>query len=201
MRSNTRKLTVEAEKVVQVVNKYGGASFEQLKEIISNPLTDVSKVAHFLALQQYLDIVNEKYVSTRKHTTINSSIIDCLWVVIDSLKYEDVFDYETFSQVQTYIGGNSKITATFIKDSSYIINVAHITKNNIIDAVFLQNRFYELNNVVPGKEKDKKIAHFFVTRNKEVVEEIKELGLKIPYVIVLLTYKNTDRPDICYIKE
>ena len=166
-----RKLTAEAEKVVKVVNKYGGASFEQLKDIISNPLTDVSKVAHFLALQQYLDILNEKYVSARKHTTINSSVIDCLWVVIDSLKYGDVFDYETFSQAQTYIGGNSKITATFIKDASYIVNVAHITKNNIIDAVFLQNRFYEVNNVTPGKEKDKKIAHFFVTRNEEVVDE------------------------------
>lgn len=199
--SNMRKLTVEAEKVVQVVNKFGGASFEQLKDIINDPDKNVSKVAHFLALQQYLDIVNEKFVTARKHVTINTSVIDCLWAIIDSLKYEEAFDYDTFSQVQTYNGGNSKLVATFIKDSSYIINVAYISKSNIIDALFLQNRFYEMNNVVPGKEKEKKIAHFFVTRNKEVIEEIKGLGLKIPYCIVYLDYKNADRPDIKYIKE
>ena len=50
-------------------------------------------------------------------------------------------------------------------------------------------------------KKEKKIAHFFVTRNKEVIEEIKGLGLKIPYCIVYLDYKNADIPDIKYIKE
>jgi len=198
------RLSSEAEKIVMLINKFGGASFEQIKEIVNDSTVDISKVAHFLALKQYLDIIDEKYVTARKHTTIDSADVDCLWAVIDSMKYENVFDYDTFKQTQTYNGMNGKVKMSFIKDANYIVNVAHIAKNNVIDVTFLQNRFYELNNVIPGKEKDKRIVHFFVTRSKDVVIEIKELGLKIPYVIILLTYQDMDaskKPDIQYISD
>lgn len=194
-----RNLTVEAEKIVQVVNKFGGATLVQLEDIINDKKVNVSKVAHYLALQQYLDIVDEKYVTARKHATLSSEDIDCLWAVIDSLKYENAFDYETFKTTQAYSGGESKIKMTFIKDASYIINVASISKNNIIDAVFIQNRFYQMNNIIPGQEKDRRIAHYFVTRKREVVEELKDLKLTLPYIIVLLSYENPDRPEIEYI--
>lgn len=195
------KLTVEAEKICDAVKKFHCASVEQLQMIINDPSKDASKTAHFLVLKQYLDLVDGKYVTVRKHNRVNSDDIDCLWAVIDSMMYEDKFDYETFCSTQTFQGGSNKVRLSFIKDNKFIVNVAYISKNNIMDTVFLQNRFYEITGAKIGQEKEKKIVHYFVTRNKSVVEEIKNMKLKMPYVIVYLNYKDSEKPNIQYLNK
>lgn len=194
------KLTKEAEIICDIIKKFHCASIEQLKIIIDNPSVDVSKVAHYLVLKQYLDIIDENYITVRKHHKISSDDLDCLWAVIDSMVYENKFDYDGFCSTQTFQGGSNKVRLSFIMKNQYIVNVAYIGKNNLMDTVFLQNRFYELTGAVVGKEKEKMIVHYFVTRNKEVVNEIKKMNLKIPYVTVYLDYQTEEKPEIKYIK-
>lgn len=194
------RLTVEAQKIVDVVNKFRGASRQQLKVIIDNPNSDVDKAIDFLSINHYLDIIDGKYVTVRKHSAVDMAAMDCLWAVIDSMKYPDRFDYDTFCASQAYTGAGEKIKIAFIKDSKYIANVAYISRNTIMDVVFLQERFYTVNHVKPGEEKGKNIVHYFVTRNKDVAEEIQSMDIHIPYLVVWLDYKESDCPEIHYLK-
>ena len=194
------KLTKEAEKVLDVVKKFRCASIEQLATVINDPKIDTSKVVHFLAIKQYVDIINEEYVTVRKHAQIKTEDIDCLWVVIDNMMYEEEFDYDAFKCTQTFQGSSNKIRLSFIKDNKYIVNVAYVGQYNIMDARFLQNRFFELTGATVGEEKEKGIVHYFVTRDPKMVQELKKMELKIPYLVVLLDYSQGKRPSIEYKK-
>jgi len=194
------RLTEEAKKVCEVIQKFRCATIEQIEVILDNPIANASKVCHFLAIKQYLDIVEDQYLTVRNHREIVTEDIDCLWAVIDSMKYQDHFDYECFRTVQTFTGGTSKTRLSFIKDNKYIVNVAYLANYNTMDAAYLQNRFYETTGCKPGMEKEKGIVHYFVTRSKDVIYEIRNMNLQIPYAIVLLDYEGGKVPKITYCK-
>jgi len=195
-------LSYEAEAILNLINLFDGVSLKQLELLhFEGTKTDILPVVNFLVNRQYINGSNKPLLlplrSPRTDLGYTPEKSDCLWAFLDAIKREDGKVYK--EDIEAAYKGTAPIQLCFIKDANISVNIVHINKSSITQLIYLQQRYYTVNNIQKGEEKEKRILHEFVSRDKTLLEKIDELELTMPYVKVLITGSDEDIPKIEYL--
>lgn len=191
-------LTYQASVIATSVEKFGCISMEQVKCLMKGIFTrDITPTINYLESNKYVRNVDGEYLTGYYENNIDSTIIACLWAVLDQLETEDgTIDMEGYESIDKY---DNLCNLYFIKDN-VIINVAYITDSTLTNAVLLQQRFYAHTNAQKGEESEKGILHLFVSKDSKVPEKINKMQLNIPYCIALVSdVARGEKPKISYV--
>ena len=188
----SRELSNQAELIKTVVSNFGCLSITQAEKMLGGG--DMAKKhISFLILKNYLR-TNEKVMYPAHNAKIDSLMLDCLWVAISRATDKDGnFDSESLMQAFQ----NSPVQVSMIYKNVFY-NIVGITDGNAGSVIpFLIDRFRKSN---PSGKKDG-IEYVFVVRSEDVIDQILEFEIDLPYRIALITGDNTETPKVKYLKK
>jgi hypothetical protein len=193
-----RYLTPESQALYDIIQKIGSLTVSQIelidtghtKESSHSPLTTI----RFLNSHNYITFLNDTYVLPFLDKQEKRSGIACFWAMLELIK--DADGNIDHSNLDTIIEGNGLVEFSYIHNSSRVVNFVYLDQSYLSKITMIKQRFYSINNIEVGHEKDAGIVHIFVTGSPEIAVEASELDIKLPHKIALLEGDLTQNPTV-----
>ena len=177
-----------AETFVSIVNNFGCASKAQMKQIFGERS---ERIANAMIDLRYIADRENMYVPI--HTpSPDKMMIDCLWVALGKTKKKDG-SYDLDSLKLAY---RNKPVNISILANNVCYNIVGLNSDNLFSTInFLIDRYNS------AKQDSRGIEYIFVLRNEDLIDEILEMEIPMPYRIVLLEGDSEEGPRLRYLKQ
>ena len=187
-------LSLKQLEVLLVNDNDGNENPEAYALKVCNPLTRLRAAS-----------LKDGYLTRYQATSIDKDAIICLWVLIDRTKKlnpdKPLLCTDDFKSLTIGVD-NTKFS--YISSENTIESLAYISNTGfgVSDILLIQDTFRKNHHIEKGKEKESGRHYTFILKNDDkcdqIMEELAEADLSIPFTIALYTENEGNIPTIEY---